>query len=130
MESPQVHLTDRDSAAGATQSGADVGAPGYSRYMNSGFVDFPNHVLTIPGSVVHERLGVLHEAIGDSASAVTHYAEFVRHWADADLDQQPRVERAKERILALGGRIGPRSLCGQHHSLLDGRARTDLQIES
>lgn len=83
----------------------DPAVEAYSRYIDSGFVDFPRHVLTIPGSVVHERLGILHEAKGDSASAATHYAEFVRHWGNADPDQQPRVERAKERILALGGRI-------------------------
>jgi hypothetical protein len=77
----------------------------YARYMRSGFVDFPNHVLVIPGSVVHERLGVHYEAAGDSASAIRHYTEFVRHWAQADPDQQPRVERAKERILALGGQV-------------------------
>ncbi len=77
----------------------------YSRYMNTGFVDFPSHVLTLPGSVVHERLAALHEAAADSVDAVRHYTEFVRHWANADPDRQPRVERAKERILALGGQV-------------------------
>jgi len=77
----------------------------YSRYMNSGFVDFPNHVLTIPGAVVYERLGALYERAGDAENAISNYAEFVRRWANADADQQLRVERAKERIISLGGQI-------------------------
>lgn len=59
--------------------------------------------------VGQERLGQVLEALGEEEKAARHYARFADLWAEADPEFQPRVEAARERIVALeaGSSSGP-----------------------
>jgi eukaryotic-like serine/threonine-protein kinase len=54
---------------------------------------------------VLQRIGPLYEELEDPARALFHYRRLARLWANADADLQPVVERARERIVALEGRV-------------------------
>ena len=49
----------------------------------------------------HKRLAELYDAKGDRAKAMTHYTRFVGLWKNADLDLQPHVQKARERLAQL-----------------------------
>ena len=52
--------------------------------------------------LAHERLGRLYEKMGRPEKARAAYDRFVESWEDADPKLQPRVEKARKRIEALG----------------------------
>jgi eukaryotic-like serine/threonine-protein kinase len=54
--------------------------------------------------IVLQRVAELHEAAGDTTRAIQRYAEFVRLWERADPVLQPRVQAARQRLVALRGR--------------------------
>ncbi|MGI9626484.1 MAG: hypothetical protein ACR2QM_06580, partial [Longimicrobiales bacterium] len=53
-----------------------------------------------------ERSAELEYQAGEPGNAVQRYAEFVERWSGADLDLQPRVTRAQERLEAILAEIG------------------------
>ena len=52
------------------------------------------------------RLAELHDARGDVQKALSYYARFVDLWKDADPDLQPRVRKARARMIELQRRQG------------------------
>jgi tetratricopeptide (TPR) repeat protein len=52
--------------------------------------------------VAQERLGRLYEKMGKPKKAKAAYERFIAAWKDADPELQDRVEKARERLDALG----------------------------
>lgn len=84
----------------------------YEKYLSTPYFQRMLVPLALAGSVllnvdpvalpgVYEALGRLHEARGDSARAADYYGRFVRLWQDADSTLQPRVDRARARLILL-----------------------------